>query len=158
MYLYQHNSEWSEEYIKEEQAIISTYVGSIQICHIGSTAVEGLYAKDCIDILGVVDDLSQVKANVNGLKELGFEYKSSYGIEGREYFSKKVRKVHFHVFQGGHDNIKKHLGFVKIMKSRPDLVAKLNNLKLSLEEKYPLDKDSYQREKTFFYDEIHKML
>lgn len=158
MYLYPHNSEWSEEYLKEKPAIISAYMGPIQIHHIGSTAVEGLYAKDCIDILGVVDDLNQVKANVTCLQGLGFEYKSSYGIVGREYFSKKVRKVHFHIFQAGHDNIKKHLGFVKIMKSRPDLVDKLNNLKLSLEEKYPLDKDSYQREKIFFYDEIHEML
>lgn len=158
MYLYPYNSEWPEEYLKEEQAILAAYVGSIQLHHIGSTAVEGLCSKDCIDILGVVSDLRQVKVNLSCLQNLGFKYNGSYGIEGREYFSKKSRKVHFHLFQEGNVNIRKHLGFVQIMKSKPDLLAELNSLKLALESKYPLDKDSYQEEKMFFYNEIHRML
>lgn len=158
MYLYSYNSEWPEEYLKEEQAILAAYIGSIQLHHIGSTAVEGLCSKNCIDILGVVSDLTQVKVNLSCLKNLYFEYKGSYGIEGREYFSKKARKVHLHIFQEGSVNIKKHLGFVQIMKSRPDLITELNNLKVALESKFPLDKDSYQKEKMFFYDEIHRML
>ncbi len=158
MYLYPYNSEWPEAYLKEEQAILTAYVGPIQLHHIGSTAVQGLCSKDCIDILGVVSDLTQVKVNTTRLQNVGFTYKGSYGIEGREYFSKDARKVHFHIFQEGNVNIKKHLGFVEIMKSRSDLVAELNSLKIALESKYPLDKDSYQSEKIFFYDEIHKML
>ena len=109
-------------------------------------------------MLGVVSDLRQVKANISCLQNIGFEYKGSYGIEGREYFAKNVRKVHFHIFQEGNFNIRKHLGFVEIMRSKPDLIAKLNHLKMALESEYPLDKDSYQKEKMFFYDEIHKML
>ncbi len=158
MYLYPYNSEWPEEYIKEERAILAAYIGSIQLHHIGSTAVEGLCSKNCIDILGVVSDLRQVKVNLSCLQNLGFKYKGSYGIEGREYFSKKARKVHFHIFQEGNVNIKKHLGFVQIMKSRPDLIAELNGLKIALESKYPLDKDSYQKDKVFFYNEIHRVL
>jgi GrpB-like predicted nucleotidyltransferase (UPF0157 family) len=157
MYLYPHNSEWPEEYRKEEQAILAAYVGSIQLHHIGSTAVEGLFAKNCIDILGVVDDLAQVKNNINCLQHLGFKYKGNYGIADREYFSKTERKVHVHIFKAGNATIYKHLGFVEIMKSRPDLVIKLNNLKQELERKYPLDKDAYQKDKVFFYDEIHRI-
>lgn len=158
MYLYPYNSEWPKEYFKEEQAILAAYKGSIQLHHIGSTAVEGLSSKNCIDILGVVDNLTHVQGNSSCLEALGFKYKGSYGIEGREYFSKDVRKVHFHIFQEGDLNIKKHLGFVRVMKSRPDLIAKLNTLKATLENKYPFDKDAYQKEKVFFYDEIHRML
>ena len=158
MYIYQYKSEWIDEYHKEEKAILSTYEGEIQLHHIGSTAVKGLYAKDCIDILGVVADLGQVKANINRLEYLGFKYKSSYGIEGREYFSKEFRKVHFHIFQKGDNNIEKHLGFVRKMQSNPELIEKLNDLKVRLEKKYPFDKDAYQKEKVFFYDQIHKML
>lgn len=158
MYLYPYNNEWPTEYRLEEQAILAAYRGSIQLHHIGSTAVEGLFSKDCIDILGVVDDLTQVKANVSCLENLGFKYKGAYGIGGREYFSKEARKVHFHIFQDGNLNIKKHLGFVRVMQARPDLVAELNALKVSLAQKYPLNKDAYQAEKKFFYDEIHRML
>ncbi len=157
MYLYPYSSEWQEEYLKEEQAILAAFIGPIQLHHIGSTAVEGLYSKNCIDILGVVSDLRQVKVNLCCLQKLGFKHKGSYGIEGREYFSKKTRKAHFHIFQEGNFNIKKHLGFVQIMKSRPDLIAELNSLKVAIESKYPLDKDSYQKEKIFFYNKIHRM-
>ena len=158
MYLYSHKPEWSEEFLKERQTILSAYARTIQIHHIGSTAVEGLFSKDCIDMLGVVDNLRQVNGAINCFRNLGFKYKGSYGIKGREYFTKDLRKVHFHIFQEGDENIKKHLGFVQIMKSRPDLVTKLNNLKLSLQSQFPLDKESYQRRKIFFYNEIHKML
>ncbi len=158
MYLYPYSKKWPEEYLKEEGEILAVISGSIQLHHIGSTAVEGLFSKDCIDILGVVPDLKQVKINSDFLQNIGFKYKSSYGIEGREYFSKQARKVHFHIFEEGNINIKKHLGFIQIMRSRPDLLAQLNSLKLALENKYPLDKDSYQKEKVFFYNEIHKML
>ncbi|HSC67706.1 MAG TPA: GrpB family protein [Cellvibrio sp.] len=158
MYLHPYNNDCPKEYLKEEQAILSAYKGAIELHHIGSTAVEGLYAKDCIDILGVVADLKQASLNVSGLEKLGFEYKGSYGIDNREYFSKRSRKVHFHIFQTGNININQHLGFVRIMKSRPDLVIELNNLKTLLANKYPLDKDAYQNEKVFFYDQIHRML
>ena len=158
MYLYPYKIEWRDEYLKEEQAILSAYIGSIQFHHIGSTAVKGLYSKDCIDILGVVSDLREVKDNLGHLKNVGYEYKGDYGIDGREYFSKSAKKVHFHIFQAGNVNIKKHLGFVEIMQSNPELVIKLNQLKQSLASKYPLDKDLYQKEKIFFYDEIHRML
>ena len=158
MYLYPYKIEWRDEYLKEEQAILIAYIGSIQLHHIGSTAVKGLYSKDCIDILGVVNNLGEVKDNLSHLKNIGYEYKGDYGIDGREYFSKSARKAHFHIFQAGNVNIKKHLGFVEIMQSKPDLVIRLNQLKLSLVSKYPLDKDSYQKEKVFFYDEIHRML
>ena len=158
MYLHSYKIEWQKDYLRAEQAIHSVYCGSIKLFHIGSTAVEGLYSKDCIDILGVVEDLSQVKSSVASLESLGFTHKGSYGIVGREYFSKELRKSHFHVFQEGNISIKKHLGFVEIMKSRPDLIQELNSLKLALANKYPLDKDRYQKEKVFFYDAIHKML
>nr|WP_245217646.1 GrpB family protein [Rheinheimera maricola] len=158
MYLCKYKIEWANDYLKEQQAILAAYEGAIQLHHIGSTSVEGLYAKDCIDILGVVTELEHVKNNIVNLENLSFNYKGDYGIEGREYFSKEKRKVHFHIFQTGNINIEKHLGFVRIMKSNPSLVEKLNRLKTDLERKYPLDKELYQKEKVFFYDQIHKML
>ena len=157
MYLCKYKNEWVNDYLKAQQAILAVYDGVIELHHIGSTSVEGLYAKDCIDILGVVAEIDQVRKNVVKLENLGFSYKGSYGIEGREYFSKEKRKVHFHIFQAGNAAIEKHLGFVRIMKSDPRLVEKLNRLKIELERKYPLDKARYQEEKAFFYDQIHKM-
>lgn len=158
MYLHLHNPDWIEEYSAEEKLLLSAYTGDIQFHHIGSTAIAGLYAKDCIDILGVVPDISWVKQYVPAIEALGYDYKGSYGIDGREYFSKKKRKVHLHIFQQGHDDIRKHLGFVRLMRESTELADQLNELKLRLHQQFSKDKDAYQREKVFFYDELHKKI
>lgn len=157
MYIHQHKKAWKDQYNKESHLILSSYGEDIQLHHIGSTAIEGLYAKDCIDILGVVDDLSQVINRKNSIVELGYFYKGEYGITGREYFSKSQRKTHLHIFKAGDPNIKKHLFFVEIMRGNSQLIKELNTLKQHLHQKYPLDKDAYQRVKGCFYNKIHKM-
>ncbi|WNC68180.1 GrpB family protein [Thalassotalea nanhaiensis] len=156
MYLYPHNNQWKFEFEHEKDSIISNYEGKIDIFHIGSTAIKGLYAKDCIDLLGVVRDISEVSILKQNLIDLGYDYKGEYGISGREYFSKKQRKVHFHIFQSGDLNIEKHLNFVKVMQGNSELIAELNQIKQQLQAKYPKDKNYYQSEKEFFYNRINK--
>ncbi|GHA19854.1 hypothetical protein GCM10008090_31990 [Arenicella chitinivorans] len=158
MYIYPYNHDWPHDFQEEAKLIRSIYVGSIQLNHIGSTAVEGLCAKNCIDILGVVTNLEDVRENLQNLERIGYHHKGSYGIEGRAYFSKQKRKVHFHIFPVGHHAIRTHLGFVETMCANPSLVQKLNKLKTQLHSKYPQDKDAYQKEKAVFYAEIQKKL
>jgi len=157
MYLYPHNDAWKSEFENEKDAIISAYTGDIDIFHIGSTAVTGLYAKDCIDLLGVVKDISTLSALKQNIIKLGYSHKGEYGIPGREYFSKKQRKVHLHIFQSGDVNIEKHLNFVRVMQGNPELITELNQIKQELHAKYPRDKDTYQNEKEFFYNRINKV-
>ncbi|WP_019027752.1 GrpB family protein [Colwellia piezophila] len=156
MYLYPPNDQWTAEFQNEKHSIISSYKGIIEIYHIGSTAINGLYAKDCIDLLGVVKDISEVSSLRQSLTNIGYVHKGEYGIPGREYFSKKQRKVHFHIFQSGDVNVQKHLNFVKVMQGNIELISELNKIKQELHTKYPSDKDSYQNEKAFFYSRINK--
>lgn len=157
MYLFPHNLQWKKEYAFERQLIVNSYDEAIELHHIGSTAIEGLYAKDCIDILGIVEHLPKVIAGKKALVDQGYLYKGEYGIPGRAYFSKKLRKVHLHIFESGDDNIKKHLNFVERMRENSKLIKQLNDLKIQLHQKYPNDKDSYQREKQCFYDKINAL-
>jgi GrpB-like predicted nucleotidyltransferase (UPF0157 family) len=158
MYLFPHNRKWKSEFENVRDSIISTYEGDIQLFHIGSTAVAGLYAKDCIDLLGVVQDISKVSTFKQSVIDLGFVYRGQNGIIGREYFSKKHRQVHLHIFQSGDVNVAKHLHFVKVMKNNVALITELNHVKKGLHAKYPNDKESYQKEKEFFYSYINKVL
>lgn len=158
MYIYSHKDEWKDEYASESSLILSSYGEGIHLHHIGSTAIEGLFAKDCIDILGVVESLSEVTLRKKSINDLGYRYKGEYGIPGREYFSKSIRKVHLHIFQAGDPSIRKHLHFVDVMRGNNKLVEDLNKLKKHLHKIYPSDKDSYQREKEHFYNHIHAML
>jgi len=158
MYLFPHSDNWKSEFENEKNSIISSYGGDIEIFHIGSTAIKGLYAKDCIDLLGVVPNISEVSTLKQSIINLGYVYKGEYGISGREYFSKKQRKVHFHIFQSEDENVVKHLNFVKVMEHNPELIIELNQIKQDLHVKHPNDKESYQIEKEFFYNRINKVL
>jgi GrpB-like predicted nucleotidyltransferase (UPF0157 family) len=158
MNLFAHNPGWKLEYLAEERALRKAYGIGLTLHHIGSTAVEGLDAKDCIDILGVVGDLAEIKTRAASISDLGYQSRGEYGIEGRAYFSKSIRKVHLHIFGEGNHNIDKHLGFVHLMQTSPELRDKLNTLKRRLQCKFPNDKDLYQQGKIHFYNEVHRML
>ena len=157
MYIYPHNEAWESDFQHEKNDLISSYEGIIEILHIGSTAITGLYAKDCIDLLGVVNNILEVSRLKHSITKLGYVSKGEYGISGREYFSKKQRKVHLHIFQCGDVEIVKHLNFVKLMQGNIELITELNQLKQELHTKYPKDKDAYQNEKTIFYNRINTM-
>ena len=158
MYLHRHNEEWQSEFEHEKNALMLSCEVNIEFFHIGSTAIPGLYAKDCIDLLGVVDDILEVSKFKQSMTKLGYVHKGEYGISGREYFSKSQRKVHLHIFQCGDVEIRKHLNFVKLMRGNIELITELNQLKIQLHEKYPSDKDSYQDEKSIFYNRINSMM
>ncbi len=158
MYLFPHDEKWKSEFENVRDSIISAYEGDIELFHIGSTAIAGLYAKDCIDLLGVVKDISKVSTFKQSIVDLGFVYRGQNGIIGREYFSKKHRKVHLHIFQSGDVNVEKHLHFVKVMQNNMALITEFNQVKHDLHAKYPNDKESYQNEKAFFYSHINQVL
>jgi GrpB-like predicted nucleotidyltransferase (UPF0157 family) len=158
MYLYPPNINWKSEFQKEKELLTSKFEDNIEIHHIGSTAITGLYAKNCIDILGVVNDISDISKVKQHIIKLGYSYKGEYGISGREYFSKKQRKVHLHFFQYDDINVEKHLNFVKVMQNNSFLITELNQLKQILHAKHPQNKDAYQNGKEPFYSRINKML
>ena len=58
----------------------------IGIEHVGSTAVEGLSAKPCIDIDVVIKDYSVFETLVNRLAEIGYMHEGDLGIKDREAF------------------------------------------------------------------------
>ena len=151
MYIVPHNPNWKIEFANECKAIHSRVNFKIELIHIGSTSIEGLYAKDCIDILGLVKDIKLVQKQAAVFESLGYVHKGEYGIAGREYFSRAKRKTHLHVFEYGNLHIERHLSFVNRMREDPVLVAELNRLKLDLQDKYPDDQNKYQEEKSAFY-------
>ena len=156
MYLVEPSPEWPAAYAQAVTQLHSVYPGEIRFHHIGSTAVPGLIAKDCIDILGLVSDLAEVGHARQRFETIGYEARGAHGIEGREYFVRERPKVHLHCFQTGHRDALLHLHFVEVMRAEPALVVELNALKRALQAKYPNDKSRYQAEKQVFYDRIHQ--
>ncbi|WP_223789168.1 GrpB family protein [Marinicella meishanensis] len=154
MYLSSPKTTWSSECQREMSAIRSACGNALQLHHIDSTAVAGLYAKDCLYILGVTPDLAALIDQHQPLKTLGYEFRGEYGLPGRAYYHKARRKVHLHIYQAGHPSIKPHLRFVAAMNRDPALRAELNQLKLALHNPYPDDKAQYQAAKAHFYQQF----
>ncbi|MBQ9777502.1 MAG: GrpB family protein, partial [Clostridia bacterium] len=66
-----------------EEAIGDLIIG---IEHVGSTSVEGMSAKPCIDIDVIIKDYSAFVAVVDGLKAIGYIHEGDLGIKDREAF------------------------------------------------------------------------
>ena len=153
MYIVPHNPEWKNIYKAESEKILRKLDVDIEFHHIGSTSIDGLSSKDCIDVLGVIENFELGLELVKPFKSLGFIYKGEYGIPRRHYFSKPLNpKMHIHICPKGHEQIKRHLHFVKVMKSDFDLVQELNKVKGKLSSNY--SKEIYQLRKKAYYEKI----
>ncbi len=60
----------------------------VEVHHIGSTAIPGIFAKPIIDILLVVPSLELLDSQVPLIEALGYESLGEFGIAGRRYFRK----------------------------------------------------------------------
>lgn len=81
----------------------------LEIHHIGSTAVPGLVAKPKIDIIAVVNHLSEVGKQ---LSSIGIQYQGEYNIPLRYFFSKRSKvNVNLHVYEEDHPEIELNLLF-----------------------------------------------
>lgn len=156
-YLSSHQASWAEDYLTIRQAILAIEGLTIRLDHIGSTAIEGLMAKPCIDVLGQVSSLSHLNPAIPLIKQLGFTCRGAYGIAGRIYFSRATEtKCHLHVFATGHPAIEQHLNFVRVMSHAPEKIKEFNQLKQRLQQRYPNDKQAYQRAKAGFYQQLDR--
>ena len=73
------------EKIKSEiEEVIGAFIISIE--HVGSTAVEGMSAKPCIDIDVIIKDYSAFTEVVDCLKAIGYIHEGDLGIKDREAF------------------------------------------------------------------------
>ena len=141
-----YNKNWPPLFEKEA-ARIRKHLGDIchQIHHIGSTAVPGLWAKEDIDILGVMESLDCIDT----LKEAGYIFKGEYNIPNRFFYSKNTNesKVNLHVVEADHGFIDLNLCFRDYLRSHDDIRDQYTELKQTLVKNPP----SHQKVNGAFY-------
>ena len=144
-------SEWYEEELKALQQMIPLKIMK-RISHIGSTAVNSIWAKPIIDILLELEnkyDLSHIKEILlrNGYQIMSEEtgrmsFNKGYAEEG---FEEKV--YHLHVrYAGDHDE----LYFRDYIREHKDIAQEYEQLKLKLWRQYEHNRDAYTHSKTEF--------
>ena len=154
-----HDSRWAGEYLLEAGQIKRVFGEElVEIYHIGSTAIPGIYAKPIIDILVGVKDIQKVDSFNPHMEKLGYQAWGEYGIPGRRYFPKGLilRTHQAHIFQSGDAQIARHLNFRDYLRSHPEQAKQYEALKIDLAQRFRFDIDGYTDGKDAFIQEMDR--
>ena len=151
--LTEHKEIWNEWYAEEHKRLVSILPSEqIRISHIGSTAIDKIWAKPIIDILVELP----ISMSMESIKEILIQngyicmseqtnrksFNLGYTSEG---FAEKVFHLHLR-YWGDNDE----LYFRDYMNENPLLAKQYEELKLSLWKKFEHDRDGYTFAKTSF--------
>ncbi|KHD44798.1 GrpB family protein [Streptococcus hongkongensis] len=142
-----YTASWAKDYLLEEAKIKSILSDKLLACHhIGSTSVAGQAAKPIIDIMPVVNDISEVDQLIPDFEAIGYESLGENGIPGRRFLRKggDLRTHHIHVFDESNQNdIQRHLAVRDYLRSHPSICKDYGALKSKLAKQFPNDIDGY---------------
>jgi GrpB-like predicted nucleotidyltransferase (UPF0157 family) len=156
-----HNPEWNISF-KEQSLQLAIALGNntIDIHHIGSTAIPTIYAKPIIDILVEVKDLLQVDDRNSYLQLLDYIAMGEFGIPERRFFIKDnklgIRTYHLHVFVTGSLQIDRHLAFRDYLRCHHEDALKYSELKQKIARNFPDNIQRYIDGKAEFIREIDR--
>lgn len=156
-----HNPEWQNLFVIEAKAIAEILESNlVEIYHIGSTSIPGIYAKPIIDLLVAVKEIDKVDRHNTAMGNLGYEVMGEFGMSDRRFFRKDnfegKRTHHVHIFPANSPQILRHLTFRDYLIAHPLLAQKYSDLKRQLAQQYPNDIDSYMDGKDEFIKEIDR--
>ena len=131
----------------------------IGIEHVGSTSVEGMSAKPCIDIDVVIEDYSKFDAVVRGLAEIGYIHEGDLGIKDREAFAYRdkphLQTHHLYVCPKDSAELHRHVTFRNFLKGHADAVKQYSAVKETAARLYPNDIDGYIAYKSPCIEELY---
>lgn len=156
-----YDKNWAKDFIdikNEIQDALGELALSIE--HVGSTSVEGLFAKPIIDIDVIIKDRSKLDDVIDALKNIGYRHEGDQGIPGREAFKydgkEHLRKHHLYVCAEDSAELRKHISFRDYLRAHPEAVKEYSRIKEEGAALYPEDIDSYIEHKGPFIEGIYK--
>ncbi|MBD5465718.1 MAG: GrpB family protein [Lachnospiraceae bacterium] len=153
--LSEHKSCWGDWYEEEKQKITALLYGKDpRINHIGSTAINGIWAKPIVDILVEIpmsismEDIKEKLISGGYICMSEEENRKSFNKGYTEQgFAEKVFHLHLRYY-GDNDE----LYFRDYMNNNPVLAGEYEKLKISLWKKYEHDRDAYTNAKSAFVE------
>lgn len=119
----------------------------IGIEHVGSTSVEGLSAKPCIDLDVVIEDETALDRVIHALGKIGYTHEGDLGIPGREAFKytgkSHLQKHHLYVCPKNSPELHRHITFRDYLRCNPDAVRRYSAVKEEGARLFPNDIDGY---------------
>ena len=153
IFLTKHQEAWRDDYQKEASLIVKYFeCKNVIINHIGSTAIQGIWAKPIIDILVEVptgDSLSDYKKIISKCgyilmneTKTRISFNKGYTDQG---FAEKVFHLHLR-----YENDNDELYFRDYLIDNFSLAQQYETLKLALWKKYEHHRDGYTEAKSSF--------
>ena len=153
---------WKSDFekIKEEiECELGDLIAGIE--HVGSTSVEGMSAKPCIDIDVVIKDYSVFEAVVLRLEAIGYIHEGDLGIKGREAFKytnkPHLQNHHLYVCPQSSEELRRHITFRDFLKTHPEAIKKYSEAKENAAMRFPDDIDGYIRYKSPCIEELYSL-
>ena len=147
-----------EEIKNEIEIAIGDLILGIE--HVGSTSVEGMSAKPCIDIDVIIEDYSVFHAVVSRLKTIGYIHEGDLGIKNREAFEysgkEHLQKHHLYVCPKYSEELHRHITFRNFLLSNPTAAKKYSLIKEKAAELFQNDIDGYIEYKSLCIEELYK--
>ncbi len=157
-----YDSAWQPAFEKIK-AEIEDAIGNfiIGIEHVGSTSVEGMSAKPCIDIDVIIKDYSVFEAIVSKLEAIGYVHEGDLGIKNREAFQyldkPHLQMHHLYVCPQYSEELHRHMTFRDFLRCNTEAVKKYSLVKEKAAELFPNDIDKYMEYKSPCIEELYKM-
>lgn len=158
-----YNPAWKTEYESLKNILdIELKDFKIDIQHVGSTSIPGLYAKPILDIDIVITDKNQLNDISEKLEKSGYLSKGEQGIAGRFAFrqtsdfvpltaiNNKWQSHHLYVCYSDSLALKNHLLFRDILRNDNVLMEKYSELKKTLTNGLKITREEYTTQKTDF--------
>lgn len=159
--------DWGLAYEREREAIYSAFggLGSVNIEHIGSTAIAGIRAKPIIDIIVGVDRFDSLRVIRARLGSLGYVFDEvASAVEPGRYVFRKgpdnpvdPRTHHLHLTLFGDAPWTRLIAFRDYLHGNPSVAREYERLKVDLAQRFADDGNSYTREKGEFVRHVEAL-
>ena len=157
-----YDAAWKADFEKIKNEIENA-VGSliIGVEHVGSTAVEGMSAKPCIDVDIIIKDYSVFDEVALALRAIGYIHEGDLGISGREAFKyddkPHLKKHHLYVCPQCSEELRRHITFRDFLISHPAKAAEYSRVKENAAQLFPDDIDKYIQYKSPYIQELYRL-
>ena len=147
-----------EKIINEIEAEIGDLIIGIE--HVGSTSVEGMSAKPCIDIDVIIKDYSVFGEVVRKLGAIGYIHEGDLGIKDREAFKyadkPHLMTHHLYVCPRDSEELHRHIAFRDFLRKNPEAVKKYSRVKETAAQLFPDEIEQYIAFKAPCIEELYK--
>ena len=157
-----YNEQWKNDFEKIKSEIVNV-IGDliIGVEHVGSTSVEGMSAKPCIDIDVIIKDYYIFDAIVSKLETIGYFYEGNLGIKNREAFKylnkSPLPTQHLYVCPQKSEELYRHITFRDFLRNNVDAVKKYSYVKETAARLFPNDIEKYMEYKSPCIEELYAL-